>query len=711
MLCGARSARALLFGISSVALLASGVLTPAQSQDAPQSVSTINLDTITVLPSKTPENVWDSLSATSAVRQDQLEKQMPTRPSDALLGMPGISFQERQDDPGSAITIRGLQNFGRVAVTIDGARQNFQRTGHAADGTFYLEPELLSGVDVVRGPVANIYGSGAIGGVVSFATKDVDDVLRAGQNFGVVTRGELGSNTGQGIGSSFAAARSQNVDVMVGGTYRSKSDYKDGHGNTVENSGYDVSTGIAKLTVRPADGHTLKFGYIHYDSSFKTGQPGSSIYDTGVQNDIANARWLYSRPDDRLFDFDGNIYWTKTSTDQTLLVNGGLIGAVGDKRNFTINTYGGDLHNTSRFDFAGFRNAITVGVDGFQDQVDTKGFATTFTPSGERTVSGGFAQWKANYSTWLEVIGALRYDRYELNGGGFNVTGDRLSPKITVGVTPIAGITPYVTYAEGYRAPAVTETLVAGIHPVPGVDFEFIPNPGLKPETGKTSEAGINFKFDNVLSRGDAFRAKLNVFRNNVDNYIDQVFINTGDVGQGGVVCTNVAFGGAPFAPDCVQYQKIAKARLEGFEFETAYDAGRWFAGLAGSHVKGKNLDADEPLATVPPDSITTTLGTRFFEQRMTIAMKWQAVEAKKASDIPNSAAGGPAFQPTGAYDLVNLYASYQFNPDVLATFTIENLLDEQYTTYSSIAPNAGISVKGALKVRFGEDFFKSKKG
>ena len=691
--------------------MASGVLSLAQAQEQQTQavpISAITLDTITVTPTKTPENVWDSLSATSAVRQDQIEKTTPARPSDLLFGLPGVSFQERQDDPGSAVTIRGLQDFGRVAVTIDGARQNFQRTGHAANGTFYLEPELISGVDVVRGPVANIYGSGAIGGVVSFTTKDVDDVLRAGENYGIVTRGEFGSNTGQGVGSAFGAARSKNIDIMVGGTYRNKSDYKDGHGNTVENSGYDVSTGIAKVTVRPADGHTVKFGYIHYDSTFDTGQPGSSTFDTRVQNDIANLRWLYSRPDDRLFDFDGNIYWTRTATDQTLLVNGGIIGAVsGDNRNFTVNTFGTDIHNTSRFDLGPVRNALTLGIDAFQDQVDTQGFGTVFTPSGERTVSGGFAQWKMNYSTWLEVIGGLRYDQYTMDGGGVHIDGDRVSPKITVGITPIAGITPYVTYAEGYRAPAVSETLVSGLHPVPGVNFQFIPNPSLQPEVGKTSEAGINFKFNDIFSRGDAFRAKVNVFRNNVDNYIDQAFVPNGVTGDGGVTCVN------PVAPPfnfCVQYQNVARARLEGGEFETVYDAGGWFAGLAGSHVRGEDLDTGAPLATVPPDSITTTLGARFLERRMTIAMKWQAVEAKKASDIPSGLAG-PAFPPTDAFNLVNLYASYQFNPDVLATFTIENLLDEQYTTYTSIAPNAGITIKGALRIRFGEDYFKAKKG
>ena len=37
---------------------------------------------------------------------------------------------------------------------------------------------MLQEVTVVRGPVSNIYGSGAIGGVVVFETKDPDDFLR-----------------------------------------------------------------------------------------------------------------------------------------------------------------------------------------------------------------------------------------------------------------------------------------------------------------------------------------------------------------------------------------------------------------------------------------------------------------------------------------------------------------------------------------------------
>lgn len=703
---------------------------------AARAQQTTLLDAITIITTKTEEKAISSLAAVSTRRGEELQQINASRPAELLMGVPGVWMQERADDPGAAINIRGLQDFGRVAVTIDGARQNNQRSGHNADSLFYLEPELIGGVDVVRGPVANINGSGAIGGVVSFQTKDVDDVLRAGERWGVLTRGEIGSNRLQTLGSIFGAFRaSPNAEFMIGGTTRNKSDYEDANGNTIVNSHAQTWTGIAKATLRPADNHEVKLGYIHYDTDYTTGQPNpptfsSSIYGTNVTNDIATARWHYADPANPLVDLTTNFNFTRTDTTQTKVGGTGSVisGFVGDSRLFRIDTVGGDIHNTSRFETTGFQHALTYGLDGFRDQVHTTGFGTVFTPSGERTVSGGFIQLKSTHSTWLEVIGAARYDRYELQGGGVETKGDRISPKITVGVTPVAGFQPYVSYAEGYRAPTVTESLIAGVHPVPFfANFTFLPNPALQPEVGKTMEAGLNLRFDNVFQDGDAFRGKFNVFRNNVTNYIDLARVGFGASGADGTVCTNMitVIGGFPPGPInvpgfCMQYQNVAEARLEGFEFETTYDAGMWFAGLAGSHVRGMNRTTGMPLAKIQPDQVTTTLGVRLLERRLTLAMRWQAVDAKPLTDIPLSG-GQPVFPPTDAYNLVNVYAGYQINPDVLASFTVENLFNEQYSRYLTYYPgpttNAppvafpqpGITFKGSLQIRFGENFYKPK--
>ena len=717
---------------ATAAAFAAGVPVPARAQSTPYW-----LDAITIIATKTEERWIDTLAAVSTVREEQIRQLQPTRPADLLFGVPGVAVQERADDPATAINIRGLQDFGRVAVTIDGARQNFQRTGHNADGVFYLEPETIGGVDVVRGPVANIYGSGAIGGVVSFRTKDVEDLLRPGEKWAIEAFG-LGSTNVGGVGSLFGAVRvNPNVDLFVGGTFRDQGNYKDANGHVIPNTASDTWTGTAKATLRPADGHQIKLGFTNYDSKFVSGQPfffnfgppfgvleAISIFDTHVQNRIANARWTYAKPEDRVFNWDANVYWTQTVTDQTK-INGlgtalGGEGNVGDRRNFTIDTLGFDLNNTSRFDTGPLRHALTYGVDGFKDEVTTVGFGTFFTPSGERTVGGGFVQLKSNYSSWLEVIGALRYDTYRLEGGGVQTEGDRLSPKITVGVTPFTGFQPYVTYAEGYRAPAVTEALVTGAHPI-FPQFPFLSNPALRPEVGKTKEAGINLKYDNVFMPGATFRAKANVYRNDVSDFIDLVTLPNGAPGAGGFTCTTAPFFFNPFGPPspgfCEQYQNIAAARLDGVEFESMYDTGAWFAGLAGSHVKGRNLNTGAPLAKIPPDSITATVGARFLERRLTVAVRWQAVAAKNLSDIPAGAPTGPGapppvFPPTAAYNLVNVYLGYQINENALASLSVENLLNEQYTRYMTVFPNEltrsitgfpqpGITVKGSLRVRF----------
>jgi len=679
------------------------------------------LDPITIVVSKVEETVTQALAGVSAVRGDQINQLLPRRAEDLFFGVPGVNFQQRPDDPGIAINIRGLQDFGRVAVVVDGARQNFQRTGHNADGLVYIDPELIAGIDVVRGPVANVYGSGAIGGVASFRTIDVDDILKPGEKFGGQVHGLIGSNQVSGLGSGFFAVRpTPYADAMIGASGRSQSDYKDGHGNIVPNSHFNTTSEIGKFNLRPADGHEIKFSGLHLDTRYDSGIPNAthtaSVFATNVTNDVATGRWRYARPDDQVFNFDVNTYWTKTRTEQAKSegVNSAITGLLGSRRSFQIETIGVDAHNTSRFDVGPFQNAFTVGVDTFRDQVsviDPTGTGDFFTPNGERTVSGAFAQLKARHGSWLEVIGAVRYDRYELTGStGGGSSGDRVSPKLTVGVTPISWLTVYGTYAEGYRAPAITEVFVNGSHPFPA-PFVLLQNLGLKPEVGKTKEVGVNIRQDGLFVQNDALRIKANVFQNDVSDFIEFTFVAPGATGQDGVVCTG------PFPFGCQQYQNIPSARIRGVEFESNYDAGTWFLALAGSVQKGENLTAHQPLLKIYPAQLATTVGARFWDRKVTAAVRWLAVASKDAGDIPP---GSGLALPTDGFNVVNLYLDYRPSEDVILGFGIDNLFNEYYTRFLDTrtlsaggtttqipTPGAGITFKGSLKVRFGDEFFR----
>ncbi|MFD2181594.1 TonB-dependent hemoglobin/transferrin/lactoferrin family receptor [Rhodoplanes azumiensis] len=711
--------------ITAAILVSSGTVALAQAVES--------LDAITVTATKTEEKAIDSLAPVSTVRMDQINQILPKRLSDLLIAVPGVAVQDRGDEPSTSINIRGLQDFGRVAVVVDGARQNYQRTGHGASGAFFLDPELIGGVDIVRGPTANIYGSGAIGGVASFRTKDIQDVVRPGERWGVEGHTQVGSNHGSGLASVFGGVHvNPNVDLFVGGSFKKQANYDDGSGTEVVNSWNQVGSAITKLTVRPADGHEVKFTGIFQNYQYDAGQPtrtidgvssrGTSVYATDLTNITTAARWRYQRPDNQLIDWDANVYWNRTDSQQVKTQHisttasapcpagkpgNAVSGCVGDERSYLLDTVGFDANNTSRFEAFGFRHAVTVGGDAFRDTVETydpRGVSDVTTPGGERTVGGAFVQVKSNYATWLEVISAARYDTYELSGTGGGSSGDRVSPKVTIGVTPIDGFTPYVTYAEGYRAPSLTETVISGAHArastfEPGFlcadgnigSFCFLPNPTLAAEVGKNKEAGVNLKYDNVFLAGATFRGKFNVFRNDVYDYIELT-----------------SFGGTPSLPQYYQYQNIPHARIDGFEAETMYDTGGWFVGLAGTIQRGKNVDTGVGLVRIQGDRLVTTVGARFLDRKITAMVRWAAVASN--DDIPAN------YIPASSYNLVNVYLGYQPTPDVLMSFGIDNLLNQYYRPYAIAksadvgaqndllwaSPAPGITFKGSVKIRFG---------
>jgi hemoglobin/transferrin/lactoferrin receptor protein len=401
-------------------------------------------------------------------------------------------------------------------------------------------------------------------------------------------------------------------------------------------------------------------------------------YDSTARSNTYTLGYTFSRPDNDWLNLAVKGYVTTTSLDQSEVL------APQFTRSFDLETIGFDVNNTSRFNTGSLWHSVTYGGDGFHDRVtsaatDPTDDASLFTPSGEREAFGAFVQDEVRFQSWLRVIGALRYDTYSLNGGGVSSDGDRLSPKITVGVTPIKGIEIYGTYAEAYRAPAITETLISGVHP--GFPFEFLPNPDLKPETARNSEIGVNVQYNSVLLPGDAFRAKADYFHNNVDNYIDQFF----DV-------TNPAF---PFG--ALSYQNIGRAELDGAEIEATYDWGSGFTTLSGAHIRGWNADTDTPLLTVPADRIASTIGLRFFDDRLTIGERLTFVSAQDR--LPP---GDNIYAPTPSYHLLDIFASYSYSDDLRFDARIDNVLDKYYINYLDLGPSPGISGKLSVTMKLG---------
>ena len=111
-----------------------------------------------------------------------------------------------------------MQDFGCVNVLVDDVRQDYQISGYNANGTFYLDPMFVSDIDIVRGPISNIYGSGDIGGVASFTTRGVHHVLLPNESDGAIDTVGYGSN-GAGVINSVAGAARMGPGETAGDIY------------------------------------------------------------------------------------------------------------------------------------------------------------------------------------------------------------------------------------------------------------------------------------------------------------------------------------------------------------------------------------------------------------------------------------------------------------------------------------------------------------
>ncbi|WP_202331275.1 TonB-dependent hemoglobin/transferrin/lactoferrin family receptor [Mesorhizobium sp. L-8-3] len=668
------------------AIVGAGPARAQQAEDQPTQAATAGteaqqgedaavtmLGPLVVTATRTARDVYESLSASSGLSRERLELEVQGGSvSDIMRLIPGVTTQTEADDPGTAINIRGMQDFGRVNVLIDGARQNFQKNGHGANGTFYLDTEMLKAVDVTRGPVSSVYGSGAIGGVVSFTTIDADDVLDEGETIGARLKTGAQYNGLGGLLHGEAAARFTDAfDLAGAATWQKFDDYSSGDGTKVQ-SGQDLLSGLLKARIRPDEAQEITLSGMRYHNDFDN-VSGLTRSTTAIA-DTFTAGYRYT-PDNPWWDFSAKVYYTGTTFDQ-VNATGTDIGA---EKSYAVVTPGFDVFNTSRLDTGPVSHGLTYGGDLFRDKVNTEDLLSTsddLTPSGRRLAYGAFVQDRVTYDGWLEVIGAVRYDAYSLLNDTISNGGNRISPKLTVGLTPWNPVTFYATYAEGYRAPAITETLIEGFHPAP-VNGRFFPNPNLRPEISRSIEAGVNLRLDDVFMGGDRLRMKAGVFRNNVEDYIDQVFIMF------------------PI-PGGYQYQNVAEARIEGFEIEGSYDTGDYFAELSGQVMNGVNLATGGQLQKVPPNRVVTTLGFRAFEQALTAGARLTVVGDK-------SDAGSTGFVGE-AYQLVDLFARWKINGQASADLALNNIFNRQYTQYLDADPSPGFNAKLSLTVKFGSD-------
>ena len=703
------------------------------------------------------EKASDNGTGTTVSKED-IDRIAPTHISDLLEGEPGVQTHTSYYRPTVAVNIRGVQGHGRVNLSVDGMRQNYQVSGHGErNGEALTDPQRLTGVDIHRGTSSGLGGAGVIGGIANFRTLNTWDLLKGGEDIGGLVRitgglGKYKNGVDPGGLIAFSARPFSTLDFTVASTKTDQDDYKVGmrgdglkidgkpqhfynldEDGTLKSSGKSMTSNLVKGNWDVDSQNSLGLSYLETEAEFWNSAESAGSTAEPVKRKMQNHSYaldyLWASADERT-DIATKIYQTTThETQKKKDLSYPVI-----KREFETETLGLNLDAHHNSEFFGYGAQWNAGMELFRDKVmptsskeSDEFFGTT--PPGERLFGGLFANASVDFSPVRADIG-LRYDHYRLKGDavvqeGLSINKDKgaFSPSLMLTWSLNQHIDLYTKAAYAWRPPSVTETLVSGNHG--GAS----PNPFLEPERTFSKELGANLHFNSLLTVSDSLNIHLGVYDNEVEDMIVARFMKA----------TEAAVDAGINSGYVTPYVNLpGKTRVKGAELMVSYDANRWYTSLGASVVK---VDIDQSACAVdngnpyfkpiPADELPSgnsqclilqssfasqptlngKLGFRAFDRKLDAGIDFQYVgnPDDTETDFANS---GWYMDPDNneipddrKYTLWNLYAGYQPLEDLNLSLTLKNLRDTRYVlpmgTYSSESMGPGRTLIGKVEYRF----------
>lgn len=151
------------------------------SPNAPDRPAAVHRETITVTATLSERPVDDTPGRVSVIEADQIEAALMHDVSDLVRFEPGVFVDGDPTRLGpSGFNVRGIGG-NRVLTRIDGVPTAEEFAfGPLATTQYTLDLEALERVEIVRSAGSALYGSDALGGVVSLLTRDPGDYLALG---------------------------------------------------------------------------------------------------------------------------------------------------------------------------------------------------------------------------------------------------------------------------------------------------------------------------------------------------------------------------------------------------------------------------------------------------------------------------------------------------------------------------------------------------
>jgi len=637
------------------------------------------------------ENPLEVAQPTAVVAGDDLRRQVAASLGETLakeLGMSSTYFGPTASRP----VIRGLGGY-RVQTLQDGLA-SLDVSGLSQDHAVTLESVVSQQIEVIKGPAALLYGSGAAGGLVNVVSNRVpmqepDRPL----DISAEVRGDTAADE---------RTKAVNIDTKAGdtraGTLVVHADYFDRETDDVAIPGFAQSAALRRSLIAAGEAPDGVRGHIPNTASDTTGGAlGAALLGSSARAGISLSRYdsTYGIPGEAaaFIDMRQDRYDAKTQWDLHGPIT--LLRLSGSYSEYTHTEFEaphepGTVFNQDAYDVRftadhelgdGWRG--TLGAQ--YSDIDFRAVGDeAFVPQSITRSAALFLFEERHFDDWTVELGA-RAERQSIDVA----TDSGLPSRDDTAISASAGtvwkfadehaLALNVTRTQ--RNPQAAELYANGPH-IAAQRFE-IGAVGLDKETALTADLSLRHT-------GDGVQWTLNAFYNDYDGYIYE-----NPTGQFAAIAD-----GAEELP-VFQYAQ-GGAKFHGFEAEVRFpllqqDAQHLELRLSSDYVRGK-LDSGANLPQIPP--LRFGAGLHYDVDRWHLgaeAFHYDAQDKLAANELP-----------TSGFVLVDADASYRlaFGDNTVFVFLRgTNLLDEDARQHASplkdIAPLPGRSLHLGARAEF----------
>lgn len=616
-------------------------------------------DDMTVTATGNARSAFEAPMMVSVIDASAPENQTASSATDLLRHVPGLTLDGTGRTNGQDVNLRGYDRRG-VLVLVDGVRQGTD-TGHL--NSTFLDPALIKRIEIVRGPSALLYGSGAMGGVIAYDTADAKDLLQAGQTSGYRVFGTAATGDHSlGMGAS-AFGRTDTLDGLVAWSSRDRGDIRQGGGGTAPND-ESINNMLAKGSWQLDQAQSLSGSLRYYNNAAQEPKNPQTIAAddssnpmtdrSTIQRDVQLGYHIAPAGNDWL-NADARIYWSEAR------INAQNIDGTGEFRQQT--TKGGKVENRTRLFADSFAShLLTYGGEYYRQEQEPSG-ATTGFPDARIDFSSGWLQDEITLRDLpVTLLGGTRYDNYRGSSDGYeDVDADKWSSRAGITITPAEWLMLFGSYAQAFRAPTMGEMYNDAKHFSIGRFYTnyWVPNPNLRPETNETQEYGFGLRFDDLLLANDALEFKASYFDTNAKDYIS----------------TTVDFAAAT-----TMSYNVPNAKIWGWDMMAKYSASLFTLDVAYNRTRGKDTDTGEYISSISPDTVSSKLDIPVAQSGFSLG--WIGTFADRSTHVSSSYSHQPG------YAVNDFYVSYQGQQalkGVTTTLVLGNAFDKEYWSSQGI--------------------------